>query len=292
VDQAANLRETLEGHFVGRQAELALLGARLDQARSGHPCIVLIEGPPGIGRTALVDRFVRASSDVQVLRASGDESESDLTYGVVEQLVRFAGPAGSTALASKERQAAKIEDQVTVGARVLDLLGGLQEQDPVVLVVDDAHWADLPSLRALLFGLRRLVADQVLALIVARDEQAPALPEGLRRLVRDQGATVRLGGLDAEDLRALAEAMGIEAVSSRAAQRLHAHTLGNPLHARALRRAAATVPSLLQHAGAAPLRDLLPRGAAPGRSRLRAWAAVLPCDGGPPGVRGRPAAGA
>jgi predicted ATPase/DNA-binding CsgD family transcriptional regulator len=224
----------LEGHFVGRQAELALLRAKLDEARSGHPCIVLIEGPPGIGKSALVDRFVRASSDVQVLRASGDESESYLTYGVVEQLVRFAGLAESTALASMQRQAARVEDHVTAGARILDLLGSLQEQGPVVLVVDDAHWADLPSLRALLFGLRRLVADQVLALIVARDEQAPALPEALRRLVRDQGATLRLGGLDAEALRELAEAMGIETVSSRAAQRLHAHTRGNPLHARAL----------------------------------------------------------
>lgn len=227
-------REALEGDFVGRQAELTVLRAKLDEARSGHPCIVLIEGPPGIGKSALVDRFVRASSDVQVLRASGDESESDLTYGVVEQLVRFAGLAEATALPAKERQVARVEDQVTAGARVLDLLGSLQEQGPVVLVVDDAHWADLPSLRALQFGLRRLVADQVLALIVARDEQASALPEGLRRLVRDQGATLRLGGLDAEDLRALAEAMGIGMVSSRAAQRLHAHTQGNPLHARAL----------------------------------------------------------
>ena len=226
--------KTLEGHFVGRQAELALLRAKLDEARSGHPHIVLIEGPPGIGKSALVDRFVRASSDVQVLRASGDESESDLNYGVVEQLVRFAGLAESTGLPAEKRQAAQVGDHVTAGAQILDLLGSLQEQGPVVLVVDDAHWADLPSLRALLFALRRLVADQVLALIVARDEQAAALPEGLRRLVRDQGATLRLGGLDAEALRELAEAMGIGMASSRAAQRLHAHTRGNPLHAQAL----------------------------------------------------------
>ncbi|MFL5333829.1 MAG: LuxR C-terminal-related transcriptional regulator, partial [Geminicoccaceae bacterium] len=56
----------------------------------------------------------------------------------------------------------------------------------------------------------------------------------LRRLVRDHGATLRLAGLDAGDLRELAAAMGIETVSSRAAQRLHAQTHGNPLHARAL----------------------------------------------------------
>jgi hypothetical protein len=224
----------LEGPFVGRQAEIAVLRAKLDEARSGHPSIVLIEGPPGIGKTALVDRFVRESSDVKVLRASGEESESFLTYGAVDQLLRFGGLDESTAPTAGKRQAAATEDHVTTGARLLDLLGSLQDENPVVLVVDDAHWADLPSLRALLFGLRRLVADQVLALIVVRDEQAAALPEGLRRLVRDQGATLRLAGLDAEDLRELAQAMGIETFSSRAAQRLHAHTQGNPLHARAL----------------------------------------------------------
>ena len=224
----------MEGPFVGRQAELALLRAKLDEARSGHPGIVLIEGPPGIGKTALVERFVGESVGVLVLRASGEESESLLTYGVVDQLVRFARLDESTGSAAERLQATVAEDQITTGVRLLDLLGSLQEQAPVVVVVDDAHWADLPSLRALLFGLRRLVVDRTLVLIVVRDELEPALPEGLRRLVRDHGAILRMAGLDAEDLRELAEAMGIETVSSRAAQRLYDHTQGNPLHARAL----------------------------------------------------------
>ena len=90
----------MDGHFVGRQAELALLRAKLDGARSGHPAIVLIEGAPGIGKTTLVDRFVRDTVDVRVLWASGEESESGLTYGVIDQLLRRAGldePTGSTA---------------------------------------------------------------------------------------------------------------------------------------------------------------------------------------------------
>jgi len=224
----------VEGHFVGRQAEFTLLRAKLDEARSGHPGIVLIEGAPGIGKTALVDRFVRESVGVCALRASGEESESLLTYGVVDQLLRPAGPDQSTASAAQRLPATVAEDHITTGARLLDLLGDLQEQAPVVMVVDDVHWADLPSLRALLFSLRRLMADRVLALIVVRDELEPALPEGLRRLVRDHGATLRLAGLEAEDLRELAADMGIETVSSRAAQRLYDHTQGNPLHARAL----------------------------------------------------------
>jgi DNA-binding CsgD family transcriptional regulator/tetratricopeptide (TPR) repeat protein len=224
----------LDGHFVGRQAELALLRAKLDEARSGHPGIVLIEGPPGIGKTALVDKLAQESVGVHVLRASGEESESLLTYGVVDQLVRLARLDESTASAAERLQASVAEDHITIGTLLLDLLGGLQEQAPVVVVVDDLHWADPPSLRALLFGLRRLVADRVLALMVVRDEQEPALPEGLRRLVRDHGATLRLAGLNADDLRELSEAMGLETVSSRAAQRLHTLTEGNPLHARAL----------------------------------------------------------
>jgi DNA-binding CsgD family transcriptional regulator/tetratricopeptide (TPR) repeat protein len=105
----------------------------------------------------------------------------------------------------------------------------------VVIVIDDLLWADLPSLKAMLFALRRLQADRVLTLLVTRTEAVHLLPEGLSRLIRgDGGATLRVRGLEPTDLSELAELMGVCPLSSQAAQRLHRHTEGNPLYARAL----------------------------------------------------------
>ncbi len=101
--------------------------------------------------------------------------------------------------------------------------------------MDDAHWADRPSLQALIFALRRLVADSVMAIVAVRDDRAADLPESLGTLIRKQTGTVlRLRGLDEDDLLELAAAMGIDGVSAGAARRLRYGTQGNPLHARAL----------------------------------------------------------
>src|SRR5687768_9909206 len=76
--------------FVGRQSELAA-------ARAGDPQIVEIQGPPGIGKTALLTHLLADPGDgvpPVVLRASGEETEVLLPYGVIDQLGRSAGPAG------------------------------------------------------------------------------------------------------------------------------------------------------------------------------------------------------
>jgi predicted ATPase len=115
---------------------------------------------------------------------------------------------------------------------MLELLGKSEEDQPVVVFLDDAHWADVPSLRALLFVVRRLVADRVLVVIATR-EDAPVLPEGLTKAAGTNGRWLRLCPLTIEELRALAKAEGVE-LSPRAVQRLEAHAGGNPLYARAL----------------------------------------------------------
>ena len=77
--------------FVGRGRELELLGGALGAAAGGEPRVVLVEGPPGIGKTALLRRFLAEAGDgVRVLRATGEETESLLAYGVAEQLMRSA----------------------------------------------------------------------------------------------------------------------------------------------------------------------------------------------------------
>jgi DNA-binding CsgD family transcriptional regulator/tetratricopeptide (TPR) repeat protein len=208
--------------FVGRRAELSALEQALESARAGRPQIVMVEGEAGIGKTALIERFIAAADEAAVVRASGDASESELAFGVAEQILLRAGVPIEEPLG----------DHITVGARILELLGALDD-NPVILFVDDAHWADQPSLRALLFVVRRLVADRVLVVIATRDG-APGLPEGLTKAAASaDGCRLGLQPLDTEDLRALAEAQGVT-LSVRAAQRLEAHAGGNPLYSRAL----------------------------------------------------------
>jgi DNA-binding CsgD family transcriptional regulator len=209
--------------FVGRARELSALEEALTHARAGRPRLVLVEGPAGIGKTALVDRFLAGARDTGVLRASGDESEHELPFGVVDQLLRRAGEVRS------EPEA----DHVGAGTRILQLLGTLQDQHPMVVFLDDADRADVASLRALLFVVRRLVADRVLVVLTTR-EDTTVLPDGLSKAAAGtEGRWVRLRPLNVEELRELAEARGVR-LSPRAVQRLEAHAGGNPLHTRAL----------------------------------------------------------
>jgi DNA-binding CsgD family transcriptional regulator len=152
----------------------------------------------------------------------------------VDQLIRGAGVSRARILAGRER-ALPLDEPISVGGVLLDLLGELDGDRPIIMMIDDAQWADLDSLRALLFVLRRLAADRVLTLLTARSEDVTRLPEGLRRLADGQtGTTIELGALDARQVRILAASFDLRDFSHRTAQRLHAHTRGNPLYVRTL----------------------------------------------------------
>jgi hypothetical protein len=156
------------GVSVGREAEIDLVSSALDAARDAAPQIVSIEGEAGIGKTAFLHRVVGGAEHVVVLETSGDESEIALDYGVVRQL------ASRAAQASGGRSTGDAPDEwlstsaFSAGARLLEILDSLQDEAPVVLAVDDAHWMDASSAGALLFALRRLYADRVLVLIDGR----------------------------------------------------------------------------------------------------------------------------
>ncbi|MGI5359087.1 helix-turn-helix transcriptional regulator [Streptomyces sp. CA-252508] len=229
-----------EALFFGRTDELARLHERWAAALRSEPQLALVTGPAGIGKSALVRRFLaRLEPACRVLRAGGDESEADLPYGVMAQLSAH-GPeaAPDSPLGDLRRCAAPgaaVPDPVVVGAALIDALGGLQEDTPVLMVIDDAHWADTPSLHALTFVLRRLSVDRVLTVFVTRDAAHPRLPPGLRRML-DDDTTLRLTleGLGMPELAALNAALGPSPLPHAALARLRRHTHGNPLHTRAL----------------------------------------------------------
>jgi ATP/maltotriose-dependent transcriptional regulator MalT len=214
--------------LAGRDADLAVLLHRRDEARAGRPRVVVLEGRAGIGKSALIGALVAASPGFQVVRASGDAAEAELAYGVLDQLARTAGTTGP------ELVGAGRHDAIGAGLGMLQLLGRLQDDGPVLLIVDDAQWADHASLHALLFALRRLVADAVLAVLAVRDEDAERLPAGIGRLADGgHGMRLRLAALPPEALQELALTRGVP-LSARAARRLHAHTLGCPATSAAL----------------------------------------------------------
>lgn len=169
--------------FVGRGRHLSALDGQLAHVAAGASRIVLVDGPAGIGKTALIGRFVAGHPDAEVLRACGEENETGLPFGLLDQLL------SRTAHDEQVLPRPPAADAPTAGARLLDVLGELQTRTagPLVLVVDDAHWADSSSLQALAFALRRLRADRVLTVVVVREADDPALPEGLRRLLTGEG---------------------------------------------------------------------------------------------------------
>ncbi|WP_043620289.1 AAA family ATPase [Nonomuraea candida] len=129
----------------------------------------------------------------------------------------------------------RMPDPLAVGAALLDVVGERRHGEPLCLVVDDVHWADEPTLRALTFCLRRLRVDRVLAVLLLRDAAALPGPEGLLRLMAARTTRrLRLSGLRVPEVAALVSGLGAGAVSRRGLARLVEHTEGVPLHLRAL----------------------------------------------------------
>jgi DNA-binding CsgD family transcriptional regulator len=218
--------------LVGRERELAALRQALGRAGAGDPTVVLLVGDAGMGKTELV-RGLLAEPDLIGVSAAGDEVETELSFGLVDQLLRTS-PLGKDQVQDTLPGAGT--DPLEAGAALLRLVDGLQLDVPLVVAVDDAHWADRPSLDALTFGARRLRADRVLLLVATRPEGLDRLPAGLLRLADATGGRIELAGLGAAAVRTLAADVWGTAVTSSAAERLRAHTGGNPLHVRALLR--------------------------------------------------------
>jgi DNA-binding CsgD family transcriptional regulator len=217
-----------EDHFIGRRTELNALDQELDQVCAQGCRVVLVEGPAGIGKTALVRRFLAGRDGVRAFWASGEEDESTVSYALVDQLLGALGLPPSTFLCHPDRTS-PVEKPIEVGRRVLMALRGLTERSPVVLVLDDIQWADRDSLRSVLFVLRRMAAIPVLTVLVTRSTDVPEHFDGLLRLIDGlSGKHLPLGPLASLDVQALAAVAGVAELPALTAQQLCIHTVGNP----------------------------------------------------------------
>ena len=207
--------------FVGRRKQLAEIDAEWAAAVAGRPRVVWVSGEAGMGKSALVREWLLRREPVgRSFVATADEAERDLEFALIQQL----------GLCAVDPQ----EDPLSAGADLVQALGVVSGDGPMVLVVDDAHDGDAPSLRALSFALRRLRADPVLTIVAARPVPLPASALSLGRLADGQGHRVEVEGLTTEEVTDFAEAAGRGHLPLRAATRLRAHTGGSPLHVRAL----------------------------------------------------------
>ncbi|NUR28063.1 MAG: AAA family ATPase [Catenulispora sp.] len=217
--------------MLGRDDETELLESLLRHAVEGHGGAVMLQGEPGIGKTALLSYAEERAAGFRVLRAVGVAPESDLAYATLHQLL-FPVLGLVDGLPDPQAQALSIlfgqahgapPDPFLVALSTLSLLSVLAVEQPVLCVVDDAHWADQPTLKTLAFVARRLDDEPVVLALAARaDEGHGADLPHLRR--------VPLMGLDREAAKALlAERRGGRRLTDSELNRLLAATGGNPL---------------------------------------------------------------
>ena len=152
---------------------------------AGRARVLVVLGEAGIGKTALLAEAVRCATaaDSRVLPVAGRESEQDLAFAGLHQLLR---PVLDRAEELPPRQADALlgafdlaladapADSLVTSLAVLTLLSGLAEDGPLLIVVDDAQWLDRASLGALGFVARRLESEPVAVLLSSRGIVPPA----------------------------------------------------------------------------------------------------------------------
>ncbi|MFE6614943.1 AAA family ATPase [Amycolatopsis sp. NPDC057786] len=215
--------------LVGRRDEIDRLLAMVHAAGRGEGGVLVLRGEPGIGKSALLDHVERATADeFQLIRASGSEFEGELPFAALHQLC-VPVLAHLDTLSAPYRESLLVAfgladgapDPFRVGLAALELLATAAGTRPVLCVVDDAHWLDTASARALTFLVRRIAAEPIAMVFAARDQ------DPVRGLDELPGLTV--GGLSDTHARALLAGEKTVTLDERVRDRLLAEARGNPL---------------------------------------------------------------
>lgn len=244
------------GPLVGRTRELATLEAGLAEAGIGRGGFVLVSGEPGIGKTRLAEEFGAKATEQGAFVAWGRAFEGDGAPAfwpwmqVLRDLSSRPAGAGSAELA---RLVSELDADVAGSAqrlvepqaarfrlfdRIIGLLREAAGSQPLVVVFDDLHWADPPSLALLHFLAGELHKMWQLVVGTYRDvevHRSHPLAPVLAELVRQPGgARIPLTGLDPAEVARYMDLVAGRVVPPAVAVSVHAETDGNPFFVREL----------------------------------------------------------
>jgi DNA-binding CsgD family transcriptional regulator len=133
--------------LIGRDAEIGHLNALLDEARGGHGRTVLVSGEAGVGKSAVIRDFVQRARGVGVRAFTGECTEIDARrpFGPFMDIARAADRLASLPVAPTDAATAGV-DRYQLHSFFTTLLADLSRERPVIIVVEDLHWADEASL--------------------------------------------------------------------------------------------------------------------------------------------------
>ncbi len=223
--------EARAGELVGRERECIQIDRMLDEARRGGSGALVLRGEAGMGKTALLGYAAAAgrAGEMIVLGVTGVEWESDLAFAglhgllwpIVDELDGVPDPQRRSLAAALGLAPGEGPDRFLVSAGALSLLAAAADTTPILCLVDDAQWLDVPSAQSLTFVARRLGAEGVAIVFGAR--------EGERRRFDAPGLDeLAVGGLHREAAGLLLDHSARRVVPS-VRERLLDEAAGNPL---------------------------------------------------------------
>jgi len=215
--------------LMDRTGERAALDRVIETVRAGGSEVLVLSGDPGIGKTALLEYLAARADDAgcRLARAAGVQSEMELAFSGLHQLCapmfdhadRLPGPQHEALLTALGVASGPPPDRFRVSLAVLNLLSETATEQPLICIVDDAHWLDQASAQVLGVTARRLATDSVGLIFAAREPslELAGLPE------------VRVDGLGNEDARALLGVAVPGMLDEAIRDLIVAETRGNPL---------------------------------------------------------------